>query len=71
MPRREREPHMHEYDDNWQCKCGFRLITDLDSKGGWVQVKACVTSNGKITPLGADAGMTMKEKPRRVTAHRH
>jgi hypothetical protein len=37
-----------------------------------VQVKACVTSNGKMMPLGAeDAGMTMKEKPRRVTAHRH
>ena len=70
MPRRELEPHMHEYDDKWQCKCGFRLITDLDSKSGWVQVKACVSSNGKIKPLGADdAELTLKEKPRRVTGH--
>ncbi|MGO9645811.1 MAG: hypothetical protein ACLPY5_13830 [Candidatus Bathyarchaeia archaeon] len=58
---------MHEYDDKWQCKCGFRLITDLDSKSGWVQVKACVSSNGKIKPLGADA--ELKEKPRRVTGN--
>jgi len=61
---------MHEYDDNWQCKCGFRLITDLDSKSGWIQVKAFVSSNGKVRPLGTgDGELALKEeKPRRVTA---
>jgi len=53
MAKREKEGkvHMHEYDDNWQCKCGFRLITDTQGGGAVVNIKAYVTPDGQKVAL--------------------
>jgi len=42
---------MHEYDDNWQCRCGFRLITDSQAGGAVVNIKAFVTPEGETVAL--------------------
>jgi hypothetical protein len=44
---------MHEYDDDWKCKCGFQLITDIDPETGRMNVKAYVTPNGRTVALQA------------------
>jgi hypothetical protein len=46
--------HIHEYDGNWQCKCGFRLITEFDVESQRLIVKAYVTLEGKTVPLGEE-----------------
>jgi hypothetical protein len=53
MAKREKEGkvHMHEYDDNWQCRCGFRLITDSQAGGAVVNIKAFVTADGQTVAL--------------------
>jgi len=53
MPKRDKEGkvHMHEYDDNWRCACGFRLVTESDSDTSIVNIKAFVTPDGKTMPL--------------------
>ena len=53
MAKRDKEGkvHMHEYDDNWQCKCGFRLITDTQGGGAVVNIKAFVTPEGQTVAL--------------------
>jgi hypothetical protein len=38
---------MHEYDEKWQCKCGFRLIAQIEPETGRLNVKAYVTPEGK------------------------
>jgi len=52
MPRRSSDEHLHEYDDQWQCKCGFRLIMEIDEKTGRMRVKACMTPDGKTISMG-------------------
>jgi hypothetical protein len=52
MPRRAADEHLHQYDDKWQCKCGFRLIMEIDEKTGRMRVKACMTPDGKTLPMG-------------------
>ena len=52
MPRRASDEHLHEYDDKWQCKCGFRLIMDLDIQTGRMNLKGYVTPDGKTVPVG-------------------
>ena len=42
---------MHEYDDDWKCRCGFRLITESDPKTAVVNIKAFVTPNGETMAL--------------------
>ena len=75
MSRREqdtRKIHMHQYDDNWQCRCGFRLITELDQETGIVNVKACVTPEGETLSLGdsqrATEGTTKQSRKRKPNA---
>ena len=51
---------MHEYDDDWKCKCGFRLITDIDPQTGRMNVKAYVTPNGKTVALQAHRVQTAR-----------
>ena len=53
MPKRDPDGkvHMHEYDDNWKCRCGFRLITESDPKTAVVNIKAFVTPNGETMAL--------------------
>ena len=55
MPKRDPDGkvHMHVYDDNWRCSCGFRLITDSDPKTAVVNIKAFVTPNGQTVALRA------------------
>jgi hypothetical protein len=58
---------MHEYDDNWQCKCGYRLIADFDSKTGRMKLIAYVTPEGKTVPFGEN--LKENEKPKQPTKH--
>ena len=53
MPNRDPDGkvHMHEYDDNWKCRCGFRLITESDPKTAVVNIKAFVMPNGETMAL--------------------
>ena len=53
MAKRDREGkgHMHEYDDNWQCSCGFRLITEPEPNTAIVKIKAFVTPEGQTVAL--------------------
>ena len=53
MPKRDKEGkvHMHVYDDNWKCACGFRLVTESGSDTSIVNIKAFVTPDGKTIPL--------------------
>jgi hypothetical protein len=60
---------MHEYDDNWRCKCGYRLIADYDQKTGRMNVKAYVTPEGETVPLGESSRRS--EKPVRQAGHKH
>jgi hypothetical protein len=73
MPRREAEPHMHEYNDKWQCKCGYRLVTEIDSKSGWIRVKGYVTRDGEIKQLehGSSESTEEPQKSKRGVGHRH
>jgi len=64
MPRRSSDEHLHEYDDKWQCKCGFRLIMETDEKTGRMKVKACMTPDGKTIPMGEKA--EEQSKPKRI-----
>lgn len=74
MSRREqdRKIHMHEYDDNWKCSCGFRLVTELDQETWVVNVKACVTPDGERVSLGdsprAEEGTAKQTRKRKSTA---
>ena len=56
MTRRTPDVHMHEYDDDWKCKCGFRLITHIDPQTGRMNVKAYVTPDGKTVALQEHSG---------------
>jgi hypothetical protein len=58
MAKRDREGkgHMHEYDDNWQCRCGFRLVTEPDSNSAIVKIKAFVTPEGQTVALREGEG---------------
>jgi hypothetical protein len=67
MPRRVPDGHMHDYDDNWKCKCGHRLVTDLDQKTGRLNVRACVTREGKIIPFGENVAEDTEKPVRRTT----
>jgi hypothetical protein len=61
MPKRDQngKVHMHEYDDNWQCRCGFRLITESDPKTSVVNIKAFVTPDGQTVALrGSEENQT-------------
>lgn len=69
MPRRVPDGHMHEYDENWQCKCGYRLIANYDQKTGRMSVKAYVTPDGETVPLGETSRTS--EKPTRQIARKH
>jgi hypothetical protein len=53
MPKRDQDGkvHMHEYDDNWKCRCGFRLITESDPATAVVNIKAFVTPDGETVAL--------------------
>ena len=64
MPRRVPDGHMHEYDDEWKCKCGYRLVAELDAKTGRLNVKACVTPEGEKIPFGENALWSEKQKGR-------
>jgi hypothetical protein len=63
MPRRTSDEHLHEYDDNWQCKCGFRLIMDSEEKTGKMRVKAFITPDGKTIGVG-DKSDEKKPQPK-------
>ncbi len=53
---------MHDYDDEWKCKCGYRLVAELDAKTGRLNVKACVTPEGEKIPFGENALWSEKQK---------
>jgi len=42
---------MHEYDDNWKCACGFRLVTEANPNTTIVNIKAFVTPDGQTIQL--------------------
>lgn len=46
--------HLHEYDDDWKCKCGQKLVVEiLDGK---LQIKGFKTPDGKFVPLSEAQG---------------
>lgn len=67
MPRRASDEHLHEYDDKWQCKCGFRLIMDVDVQTGRMNLKGYITPDGKTVPVGEKREETSAPKRTRRT----
>jgi hypothetical protein len=69
MSKRDKEGkvHMHEYDENWKCSCGFRLIIDPKSEAAVVNIKAFVTPNGETVELrsGKESETDATAKPSR------
>jgi len=66
MPKREKEGkvHMHVYDDNWKCACGFRLVTESGSDNSIVNIKAFVTPEGETIPLREAGKIEGDEEPK-------
>ena len=56
--------HMHEYDENWLCKCGCRLITEFDPQTRNLIVKACVTPEGETVLIDEKNRETARQKAR-------
>ncbi len=56
--------HMHEYDENWQCKCGCRLITEFDPQTRNLIVKAYVTPEGETVLIDEKNRETARQKVR-------
>ena len=69
MPRRVPDGHMHDYDDNWKCKCGYRLVADLDERTGRLNEKACITPEGETIPFGEGDEDAEKTPRNRRTKH--
>ena len=46
--------HLHEYDDNWKCKCGQKLVVDILE--GKITIKGFMTPDGKFVPLSEAQG---------------
>ncbi len=64
MSRRNRDVHVHEYDENWRCRCGFRLITEFDEKTRVLNVRGYVTSEGETVTFSKSEYENM---PKRTT----
>jgi len=61
--------HLHEYDDNWTCKCGQKLV--VDASDGKIRVKGFVTPDGKFTPMSEAQGPAEEErKPTKTEKNR-
>jgi len=56
--------HMHEYDENWRCKCGCRLITEFDPQTRNLIVKAYVTPEGETVLMGEKNREATRQKAR-------
>jgi hypothetical protein len=55
--------HLHEYDENWKCKCGQRLVVDVSN--GEVKVKGFMTPGDKFVPLSEAQGSTDHKSSKR------
>jgi len=62
MSRRKRDLHMHEYDENWKCQCGFRLVTEFDQKTKLLDVKGCVTAEGETVAFAKSGYLNMPKR---------
>ena len=58
--------HLHEYNDDWKCKCGQKLVVEtLDGK---IRVKGFVAPDGKFVPISETRGAVEGErKPAKTT----
>jgi hypothetical protein len=41
--------HLHEYDDNWKCRCGQKLVVDIVE--GNIKIKGFMTPEGEFVQL--------------------
>lgn len=46
--------HLHEYDDDWKCKCGQKLVVEISD--GKITVKGFITPDGKFVPMSKAQG---------------
>jgi hypothetical protein len=57
--------HLHEYDDNWKCKCGQKLVVDISE--GRITIKGFMTPNGKFVPLSEAQGPAQSKRAKGAT----